>query len=65
MSEEKESLHKLGAKDGGYKYMNTANHGFEEKKTSCPPFTSNSTPTPKSCLQVHLNVPQKLLKLNP
>ncbi|KAL1099650.1 hypothetical protein V6Z11_D05G175900 [Gossypium hirsutum] len=59
VSEEKESLHKLGAKDGGYKYMNTANHGFEEKKTSCPPFTSNSTPTPKSCLQVHLNVPQK------
>ncbi|KAK8353726.1 hypothetical protein V6Z11_A05G175200 [Gossypium hirsutum] len=47
-------------KDGGYKYMNSANHGFEEKKTSCPPFTNNSTPTPKNCLQVHLNVPQKV-----
>ncbi|KAB2082059.1 hypothetical protein ES319_A05G172800v1 [Gossypium barbadense] len=40
--------------------MNSANHGFEEKKTSCPPFTNNSTPTPKNCLQVHLNVPQKV-----
>ncbi|PPR89064.1 hypothetical protein GOBAR_AA31619 [Gossypium barbadense] len=50
----------LRAKDGGYKYMNSANHGFEEKKTSCPPFTNNSTPTPKNCLQVHLNVPQKV-----
>ncbi|KAH1066033.1 hypothetical protein J1N35_031020 [Gossypium stocksii] len=60
VSEEKESLHKLGPKDCGYKYMNTANHGFEEKKTSCPLFTDNSTPTPKSCLQVHLNVSQKV-----
>ncbi|TYI27457.1 hypothetical protein ES332_A05G178900v1 [Gossypium tomentosum] len=50
----------IQSKDGGYKYMNSANHGFEEKKTSCPPFTNNSTPTPKNCLQVHLNVPQKV-----
>ncbi|XVF25885.1 hypothetical protein REPUB_Repub13aG0252500 [Reevesia pubescens] len=60
VSEENKSLHILGAKSGGYKYVNNVNHISEEKKITQPPVTNNRTPTPKSCSQVHVDVPQKV-----
>ncbi|XWS15676.1 hypothetical protein CRYUN_Cryun34aG0022200 [Craigia yunnanensis] len=60
VTEEKESLHRIGARSGGYKYVNNVNHVTEEKKITHPPVTNKGTLTPKSCSQVHVNVPQKV-----
>ncbi|XVF87565.1 hypothetical protein PTKIN_Ptkin18bG0130600 [Pterospermum kingtungense] len=59
-SEEQESLHRIGARSSGFKCLNNANHVPEEKKIIYPPITDNRTRTPKSCSQVHVNVPQKV-----
>ena len=58
--EEKESLRKIGVRSGGYKHVNNVNHVTEKKKITHPPVTNNTTPTTKSCLQVHVYVPQKV-----
>ncbi|XWS19535.1 hypothetical protein CRYUN_Cryun31cG0024200 [Craigia yunnanensis] len=60
VSEEKESFRRIGARSDGYKYVNNVNHVSEEKKITHPPVTNNRTPSPKSCWQVHVNVPQKV-----
>ncbi|XP_021295130.1 probable ADP-ribosylation factor GTPase-activating protein AGD5 isoform X2 [Herrania umbratica] len=59
VSEEKESLYRQ-PRSGGYKYMNNVNHVSEEKKVIHPSIANNSIPTPKSCSQAHVNVPQKV-----
>ncbi|XP_022720520.1 probable ADP-ribosylation factor GTPase-activating protein AGD5 isoform X2 [Durio zibethinus] len=60
VSEEKASLQRIEARSGGYKYVNNVNHVPEEKKITHPPVKINRTPTPKSCSQVLVNVPQKV-----
>ncbi|GMI77584.1 NEVERSHED, ARF-GAP domain 5 [Hibiscus trionum] len=61
VNEEKESLHRLGAiSGGGYKNLNNVNPVSTEKIIIHPPVTNYSAPTPKSYLQVNVNVPQKI-----
>ncbi|KAK6264794.1 Arf GTPase activating protein - like 6 [Theobroma cacao] len=57
--EEKELLYRQ-PRSGGFKYMNNVNHVLEEKKVTHPSIANNSIPTPKSCSQAHVNVPQKV-----
>lgn len=61
VNDKKESPHRLEAISGAYKNTNNVNPVSTEKKIIHQPVANNGIPTPKSCSQMNVNVPLKVI----